>query len=124
MADLVSKPSPVAWSALIAPIVSESDVFGVKTNAASREPSTSASSKEGSHVRVTKALLASLTKKGKVDGAVFKSATINTPFILAVEDYIDALQWTDSIGGVPALIKMSQDNLGVLDKFVTKNGWI
>jgi phosphoserine aminotransferase len=65
-----------------------------------------------------------LTKKGKLDGAVFKGATINTPSMLAVEDYIDALQWTDSVGGVPALIKMSQDNLGVLDKFVTENDWI
>jgi phosphoserine aminotransferase len=65
-----------------------------------------------------------LTKKGKVDGSVFKGATINTPSMLAVEDYIDALQWTDSVGGVDALIQMSQDNLGVLEKFVDENDWI
>jgi phosphoserine aminotransferase len=65
-----------------------------------------------------------MVKKGKVDQALFKGATINTPSMLAVEDYIDALQWTDSVGGVPALIKMSEDNLSVLDKFVTENDWI
>lgn len=65
-----------------------------------------------------------LTKKGKVDGGIFKGATINTPSMIAVEDYIDALQWTDSMGGVPALIKKSQDNLAVLEKFVAENDWI
>eukprot|EP00545_Synedropsis_sp_CCMP1620_P007412 CAMPEP_0119014180 /NCGR_PEP_ID=MMETSP1176-20130426/9399_1 /TAXON_ID=265551 /ORGANISM="Synedropsis recta cf, Strain CCMP1620" /LENGTH=407 /DNA_ID=CAMNT_0006967329 /DNA_START=37 /DNA_END=1260 /DNA_ORIENTATION=+ len=65
-----------------------------------------------------------MTKKGKVDTAIFKGSTINTPSMLAVEDYIDALQWTDSVGGVPALIKMSQDNLGVIEKFVNENAWI
>ena len=44
--------------------------------------------------------------------------------MLAVEDYIDALQWTDSIGGVPALIQKSQENLGVMEQFVEKNAWI
>jgi phosphoserine aminotransferase len=65
-----------------------------------------------------------MTKKGKVDGSIFKGATINTPSMIAVEDYIDALQWTDSIGGVPALIKKSKDNLAVLEKFVAENDWI
>ena len=65
-----------------------------------------------------------MVKKGKVDAGIFKGATINTPSMLAVEDYIDALQWTDSVGGVPALIKMSEDNLSVLDKFVSENDWI
>ena len=65
-----------------------------------------------------------MVKKGKVDGAIFKGATINTPSMLAVEDYIDALQWTDSVGGVQSLIKMSLDNLGVLEKFVDEHDWI
>merc|ERR1711971_112294 len=43
---------------------------------------------------------------------------------MAVEDYIDALQWTESVGGVDALIKMSQDNLAVIEKFVEENDWI
>eukprot|EP00980_Cylindrotheca_fusiformis_P001358 scaffold338_cov116-Cylindrotheca_fusiformis.AAC.23 len=65
-----------------------------------------------------------LTKKGKVDGGIFKGATINTPSMLAVEDYIDALQWADSVGGVDGLIKMSLENLAVLEKFVDENDWI
>jgi len=65
-----------------------------------------------------------LTKKGKLDAGIFKGATINTPSMLAVEDYIDALEWTDSCGGVDALIKMSQENLGVLENFVAENDWI
>jgi phosphoserine aminotransferase len=44
--------------------------------------------------------------------------------MLCVEDYIDALKWAKSVGGVPSLIKLSQDNLGVLEKFVSENGWI
>mmetsp|Transcript_17502 Transcript_17502/g.32360 ORF Transcript_17502/g.32360 Transcript_17502/m.32360 type:complete len:410 (-) Transcript_17502:120-1349(-) len=65
-----------------------------------------------------------MTKKGKVDTSIFKGSTINTPSMLAVEDYIDALQWTDSVGGVPALIEKSQENLGVLERFVEENEWI
>ena len=65
-----------------------------------------------------------MVKKGKVDAGIFKGATINTPSMLAVEDYIDALEWTDSVGGVPALIKMSEDNLSVLEGFVAENDWI
>jgi phosphoserine aminotransferase len=65
-----------------------------------------------------------MVKKGKVDNAIFTGATINTPSMLAVEDYIDALQWADSVGGVPALIQKSLDNLSVLEKFVDQNGWI
>jgi phosphoserine aminotransferase len=65
-----------------------------------------------------------MTKKGKIDGSIFTGATINTPSMLAVEDYIDALQWADSIGGVPGLKKKSLDNLAVLEKFVDENAWI
>lgn len=65
-----------------------------------------------------------MTKKGKVDGGIFTGATINTPSMLAVEDYIDALTWADSIGGVPALIQRSVDNLKVIENFVAENDWI
>jgi phosphoserine aminotransferase len=51
--------------------------------------------------------------------------TINTPSMLAVEDYIDALAWADSCGGVPGLVKRSVDNLKVLEAFVDENSdWI
>ena len=65
-----------------------------------------------------------MVKKGKIDAGIFKGMTINTPSMLAVEDYIDALQWADSIGGVPALIKKSEENLGVVEAFVNDNDWI
>jgi len=65
-----------------------------------------------------------MVKKGKIDAGIFKGMTINTPSMLAVEDYIDALQWADSIGGVPALVKKSEENLGVLEAFVDENEWI
>jgi phosphoserine aminotransferase len=65
-----------------------------------------------------------MTKKGKVDGAIFTGATINTPSMLAVEDYVDALEWSESIGGLQGLIKRSEDNLAVVEKFVEANEWI
>jgi phosphoserine aminotransferase len=65
-----------------------------------------------------------LTKKGKLEAGVFRGETINTPSMLAVEDYIDALTWADSVGGVAGLKKLSLDNLGVLESFVEANDWI
>jgi phosphoserine aminotransferase len=65
-----------------------------------------------------------MLKQGKVDRAMFDGDTINTPSMLAVEDYLDALQWAENVGGVPALMKRSQENLAVLENFVSKNGWI
>jgi phosphoserine aminotransferase len=65
-----------------------------------------------------------LINKGKFEKGVFKGDTINTPSMLAVEDYIDALDWSESIGGLPALKKRCLDNLGVIEKFVSENEWI
>jgi len=65
-----------------------------------------------------------LLKGDKVNAGIFKGATINTPSMLANEDYLDALQWSDSIGGLPALIKRSQANLAAFEAFVEKNDWI
>ena len=65
-----------------------------------------------------------LAKKGKIDAGIFKGATINTPSMIAVEDYIDALQWAKTVGGLDGLIKISQDNLKVLEDFVDENSWI
>lgn len=65
-----------------------------------------------------------MVKKGKVDGSIFKGATINTPSMVAVEDYIDALQWARSIGGLQGLIDISLNNLKVLEDFVAENDWI
>ena len=65
-----------------------------------------------------------MVKKGKIDGGIFKGATIHTPSMLCVEDYIDALQWCDSLGGVESLIELSRANLAVVEDFVDQNDWI
>ncbi|WP_022941820.1 phosphoserine transaminase [Psychromonas hadalis] len=65
-----------------------------------------------------------LTAGGKLLEGIFKGATINTPSMLCIADYQDALNWVKSIGGVQASIQKSQSNLAVLEKFVTKNNWI
>mmetsp|Transcript_44914 Transcript_44914/g.54416 ORF Transcript_44914/g.54416 Transcript_44914/m.54416 type:complete len:426 (-) Transcript_44914:75-1352(-) len=66
-----------------------------------------------------------MVKKGKVDRAIFDGSTINTPSMLCVEDYIDALKWADSVGGLDGLIKICNDNLNVVEQFVEANSdWI
>jgi len=65
-----------------------------------------------------------LTKGGKLIDGIFKGATINTPSMLCVEDYLDALNWVEEIGGVSAAIAKSEENLQVLTEFVAENDWI
>jgi phosphoserine aminotransferase len=65
-----------------------------------------------------------LTKGGKLIEGIFKGETINTPSMLAVEDYLDALEWAKSIGGLEALIARADRNFAVLDAFVAKTPWL
>ena len=65
-----------------------------------------------------------LTKGGKLIDGIFEGETINTPSMLCVEDYIDALDWAASIGGLPALIKRSEANAHALQAWVDKTPWI
>ncbi len=65
-----------------------------------------------------------MTSGGKVVEGIFKGDTINTPSMLAVADYLDALDWVRSIGGVKETIARSNANLAVLEKFVAANDWI
>ncbi len=65
-----------------------------------------------------------LAKRGKIDEGIFEGATINTPSMLCVEDYLDALRWAESIGGLPALVARSRANLAVLESWVTRTPWI
>ena len=61
---------------------------------------------------------------GKVTEGLFKGETINTPSMLCVSDYLDALQWVESIGGVKGTIARSEANLKVIEDFVAANNWI
>ena len=65
-----------------------------------------------------------MTKKGKLDEELFEGATINTPSLLATEDYLDALRWAERIGGLEALYKRANVNYQVLSDWVMRSPWI
>jgi phosphoserine aminotransferase len=65
-----------------------------------------------------------LTKGGKLSREIFEGATINTPSMLCVEDYLDALAWAESIGGLDALIARSNRNAQVVTDWVERTPWI
>jgi phosphoserine aminotransferase len=65
-----------------------------------------------------------MTKKGKLDQELFEGATINTPSLLAAEDYIDALKWADAIGGLNALHARANANTRVLTEWVARTPWV
>jgi phosphoserine aminotransferase len=65
-----------------------------------------------------------MTKKGRLDQELFEGATINTPSLLAVEDYIDALKWAQSIGGLAALQSRANANTQVLTEWVERTPWV
>ena len=65
-----------------------------------------------------------MTSGGKLIEGIFKGETINTPSMLCVADYLDALAWVDSLGGVQATIARCNANLQVVADFVAANDWI
>ena len=65
-----------------------------------------------------------LTKGGKLIEGIFEGETINTPSMLAVEDYLAALDWAEGIGGLPALIARAEANAGAIADFVATRDWI
>lgn len=65
-----------------------------------------------------------MTKGGKLIEGIFTGETINTPSMLCVEDYIDALLWAKSIGGLNGLMARADANAKVLFDFVEANDWI
>ncbi|SFQ95335.1 phosphoserine transaminase [Poseidonocella sedimentorum] len=65
-----------------------------------------------------------LTKGGKLIEGIFRGETINTPSMLAVEDYLVALDWAGSVGGLPGLIARADANTGAIARFVAAHDWI
>jgi len=65
-----------------------------------------------------------MTKGGKLIAGIFEGETINTPSMLCVEDYLDALQWAKSLGGLKALIGRADANTKVIADWVARTPWI
>ncbi|MGJ0513240.1 phosphoserine transaminase [Methylocystis sp.] len=65
-----------------------------------------------------------LTKQGRLNEGIFQGETINTPSLLAVEDYLDALSWAQSIGGLEALFARCDANAQAVGDWVAKTPWV
>src|ERR687890_636279 len=65
-----------------------------------------------------------MTKVGKLIEGIFKGETINTPSMLAVEDYVFALEWAIGLGGLPALIARADANAAAAGAWVQRTPWI
>ena len=65
-----------------------------------------------------------MTKGGKLIEGIFEGETINTPSMLAVEDYIDALEWAKGFGGLEALVAKADANAKVIHDWVARSPWI
>lgn len=65
-----------------------------------------------------------LTKGSKIEKGIFEGETINTPSMLAVEDYLDALAWAESVGGLAGLIGRADANAKAIHDWVGRTPWI
>ena len=65
-----------------------------------------------------------MTKGGKLNEEIFEGSTINTPSMLCVEDYIDALKWGVTQGGLEGLSARADANLGVIAEWVEAAPWV
>lgn len=65
-----------------------------------------------------------MTKNNKLIEGIFKGATINTPSMLAVADYLDALAWFERQGGAEVMYGRCQANLALIERFVEQREWI
>lgn len=64
-----------------------------------------------------------MKKGGTINKGIFEGETINTPSMLCVEDYLDALKWAGEIG-LEGLFQRSQANLKMIEEWVAKNDWV
>jgi phosphoserine aminotransferase len=65
-----------------------------------------------------------MTKGGKVSREIFEGSTINTPSMLCVEDYLDALKWAEGLGGWKGLAARSDANFKVIADWVERTSWV
>ncbi len=65
-----------------------------------------------------------MTKNGKLDRELFEGSTINTPSMLCLQDYLDALDWVESVGGVRGTIARSDANAAVIAEWVARTPWV
>ena len=65
-----------------------------------------------------------MTKGGKLIDGIFQGETINTPSMLCVEDYLDALEWAKSAGGLAALRARADGNTRVINEWASRSAWI
>jgi phosphoserine aminotransferase len=65
-----------------------------------------------------------MTKGGKLIGGIFEGETINTPSMLCVEDYLDALAWAKSVGGLKALVGRADANARAVSDWVARTPWV
>ena len=65
-----------------------------------------------------------LVKDGKVNPALFEGSTINTPSMLCLEDYLDALRWAESVGGKAGLIRRTEANAAAIGAWVADTPWV
>src|ERR1700710_1906268 len=63
-------------------------------------------------------------KSGKFSEGLFEGETLNTPSMLALEDYLDTLKWAEATGGARAMIGRVESNFAVLEDWVRKSDWV
>ena len=65
-----------------------------------------------------------IKKAGQVDESIYTGSTINTPSLLCVSHYVDALKWARDIGGLNKLISIADNNLEIIKEWVNENEWV
>jgi phosphoserine aminotransferase len=65
-----------------------------------------------------------LTRDGKLMEDLFEGATINTPSMLCLEDYLDALSFVESAGGLDGMIARADANAKVISDWVARTPWV
>jgi phosphoserine aminotransferase len=65
-----------------------------------------------------------MTQGGKLNAELFEGSTINTPSMLCLQDYLDALDWVESVGGQAGTIARSDANAAVLAEWVARTAWV